>query len=106
MGEKEVRRAARLDTTHKPIQEAFRRLGCSVLSLAQVGSGCPDLLVACGVVACLVECKTPKRGTKKGTAERQAEFRVTWQGWTEIARDMGDVARIVGRMRDIHRGTA
>ena len=41
-----MRRAAKVDSTHGPIVEAFRKGGWSVLSLAPMGRGCPDLLVA------------------------------------------------------------
>ena len=41
-----MRRAARVDSNHIEIVKAFRKLGCSVLSLASLGKGVPDLLVA------------------------------------------------------------
>lgn len=41
-----MRRAARVDNTHKEIVEALRAVGASVTSLASLGHGVADLLVA------------------------------------------------------------
>ena len=38
-------RAAKVDANHAAIVDALRKIGCFVQSLAQVGKGCPDLLV-------------------------------------------------------------
>ena len=55
-----MRRNAKVDANHFEIVAAFRKLGASVLSLANLGRGVPDLLVAwCGVTM-LVEVKAPK----------------------------------------------
>lgn len=40
-----MRKRAKVDQTHGPIVEAFRKGGWSVLSLAPLGGGAPDLLV-------------------------------------------------------------
>lgn len=41
-----MRRAAKVDGNHAEIVDTLRGYGCLVLSLAQLGSGIPDLLVA------------------------------------------------------------
>lgn len=41
-----MRRRARTDLTHAPIVKALRDAGCLVQSLASLGHGVPDLLVA------------------------------------------------------------
>lgn len=41
-----MRRRARVDVNHSEVATAFRQAGWSVLSLAPMGHGCPDLLVA------------------------------------------------------------
>ncbi len=43
-----MRRAAKVDANHGEIVEALRKAGYFVQSLAAIGGGCPDLLVACG----------------------------------------------------------
>jgi hypothetical protein len=40
-----MRRAARVDSNHEEIVRVLRLAGCSVLSLAAIGEGIPDLLV-------------------------------------------------------------
>lgn len=41
-----MRRAARVDANQGAVVAALRAVGCFVQSLAMVGQGCPDLLVA------------------------------------------------------------
>lgn len=41
-----MRRAARIDANHNEIVNALRQIGAKVQSLAQLGKGVPDLLVA------------------------------------------------------------
>lgn len=41
-----MRRAAKVDANQGAVVAALRAIGCFVQSLAMVGQGCPDLLVA------------------------------------------------------------
>lgn len=41
-----MRRRAKVDNNHVEIADVFRKAGWSVVSLASVGNGCPDLLVS------------------------------------------------------------
>jgi hypothetical protein len=71
-----MRRAARVDTNHAAIVAALRAAGASIVSLASLGHGVPDLLV-CGAGWCrLIEIKTP---TGKLTSD-QVAFAAHWQG--------------------------
>ena len=47
----------RVDANHKEVVDALRKAGYSVQSLAAIGHGCPDLLVARGGATFLVEVK-------------------------------------------------
>ena len=89
-----MRRAAKIDGNQTELVEAFRKLGCSVLSLAAVGKGVPDLLVAIKGITWLVEVKMPKG---KETPD-QVEFAKTWQGCRAIVRDVAGVATVVKTM--------
>jgi Holliday junction resolvase len=89
-----MRRAAKIDANQTDLVEAFRRLGCSVLSLAAVGKGVPDLLVAIKGITWLVEVKMPKG---KETPD-QVEFAANWQGCRAIVRDVAGVATVVKTM--------
>ena len=55
-----MRRAAKIDANQAEIVAALERVGCTVLSLAPMGRGCPDLLVARGMRTVLLEVKMPK----------------------------------------------
>ena len=62
-----MRKRAKVDSTHGPIVEAFRKCGWSVLSLAPLGGGAPDLLIqhpACDDLY-LIEVKAGKGKLRK-----------------------------------------
>ena len=90
-----MRRAAKIDANQTELVEAFRRLGCSVLSLAAVGKGVPDLLVATRGITWLVEVKIPK-GREN---QKQLEFAENWQGCRAVVRDLSGVETVVKTMR-------
>lgn len=46
-----------MDGNHQAVVDALRKAGVWVLSLASVGKGCPDLLVAFRNTFCLLEVK-------------------------------------------------
>lgn len=52
-----MRLKARIDANHGEIVKALRQAGCSVQSLAQLGKGVPDLLVARNGKMWLMEVK-------------------------------------------------
>lgn len=95
-----MRLAARTDQNHKEIVNAFRKLGASVLSLASMGRGVPDLLVAKDWVTWLIEVKTLKG---KETFD-QVHFAIDWKGKREIVRTIADVESVVKRMQQESRG--
>jgi hypothetical protein len=78
-----MRRAAKVDANHVEIVTEFKMRGCSVLSLAPMGRGVPDLLVAFGGVTWLVEVK----GEKGKETEDQQKFALQWTGCRAIVRD-------------------
>jgi hypothetical protein len=91
-----MRRAARTDTNHTATVAAFRKLGCSVLSLASLGRGVPDLLVALGGITWLVEVKMPKG---KETADQLA-FISGWKGCRALVRDLDGVLTVVRSLQE------
>lgn len=78
-----MRFKARTDSNHTEIVQIFRDMGCSVLSLAALGKGVPDLLIGLRGVTWLVEVKTPKG---KLTSD-QTGFTAAWQGSWAVVRD-------------------
>lgn len=70
-----MRRKARLDDNHNEVVKALRKMGCSVQSLASIGNGVPDILVArCGKMA-LAEIKD---GAKVPSKRRLTEDEINW----------------------------
>jgi len=90
-----MRRNARIDKNHPEIVEAFRKLGASVLSLAPLGRGIPDLLVAIGGVTWLIEIKS-KKGKEN---DLQLEWAENWKGARAVVRDTQGVETVVKLMR-------
>lgn len=85
-----MRRAAKVDKNHAELVKAFRELGYSVLSLARLGSGVPDALVAKDGKSALIEFKSAKGKLNKD----QLDFVTKWHGAIEVARSVDDVIRI------------
>lgn len=76
-----MRRAARIDANHSEVVAALRKAGCSVVSLAAVGAGVPDLAVGIGGKNFLIEVKDGRKppSARKLTDDEQA-FMIAWKG--------------------------
>ena len=98
-----MRRAAKVDSNHCDIVQAFLRLGCSVQDLHRVGGGCPDLLVGiAGRVNILVEIKQPakRKARQGGLQDNQVEFMKSWRGWPiAVVYSVDDVVQLVNATR-------
>jgi len=68
---------ARIDTNHKEIVKALREAGATVVSLAAMKHGCPDLLVGYAGETVLMEIK---RDAKAKFTPDQLEFLGKWRG--------------------------
>ncbi len=91
-----MRRAARTDENHSDVVDAFRRLGCSVLSLAGLGQGVPDLLISNRHGSYLVEVKDgEKPPSKRKLTDDQVEFHSHWRGQIYIVERLEDVAAVI-----------
>jgi Holliday junction resolvase len=90
-----MRRAAKVDANQNEIVAAFRKLGCSALSLAGLGQGVPDLLVAHRGVTWLVEIKSGK-GKEN---QLQRDWAENWHGARALVRDTQGVETVVKTMR-------
>lgn len=94
-----VRRAPRIDSNHAAIVRALKDVGCSVQSLASIGRGCPDLLVAYRGKTFVIEVKRPA-GPKGGVSraslnDAQAKWRAAWRGPVGVVRDGAQAVRYV-----------
>lgn len=82
-----MRRFPRLDATHRAAADALRAAGWSVVSLAAVGGGVPDLLIAKGGFTALLEMKSRRTDVRESAASSrkrlnamQEDFRMAWRG--------------------------
>jgi hypothetical protein len=76
-----VRRRGKLDANHAEIVRALRQAGASVLSLANMGCGCPDLLVGKDGKNWIMEIKDPMRKpSERRLTEAENEFHAAWRG--------------------------
>lgn len=99
-----MRRASQLDGPHKAIVQALRACGCSVQSLATVGSGCPDLLVGhrtpqTGLgVTYLLEVKSgDKPHSNPRTVEAQRLWYARWKGGPlHVVRSVSEALAVLG----------
>lgn len=91
-----MRTRARVDGNHGAIVKALRRVGCNVLDLSRVGSGCPDLLVSCRRRGGLPDLVLMEVKTARGafTADQRA-FEA--RGWPVfVVRSVTEALMIVG----------
>ena len=83
----------RVDGNHKEIVKAVEQAGCSVLSLADKGHGCPDLLVGFRGDNYLVEVKN---GAGALTDDQQ-RFINKWRGQVMVIRSIEEVNIFFGQ---------
>ena len=75
-----MRRRARTDANQQAVIDALRQVGASVQSLAEIGNGCPDLLVGYNGHTFLLEIKD---GTKPASEIKLTKHQIDWHGrWT------------------------
>ena len=80
---------ARIDTNHKEIVKDLREVGATVVSLASMKHGCPDLLVGYGNETILMEIK---RDAKAKFTPDQLDFLSKWRGGAISRVDSVDAA--------------
>jgi len=80
---------ARIDTNHKEIVKALRDAGATVVSLASMKHGCPDLMVGYAGETLLMEIK--KDSKAKFTSD-QIDFMGKWKGGAVSRIDSVDAA--------------
>lgn len=92
-----MRRAARVDDNQAAIVEALRAAGCSVLSIASIGAGAPDLAVGRGGKTYFLEVKD---GGKPPSARRltadELKFHGSWVGHITVVKSVAEALAAVG----------
>ena len=91
-----MRIRARTDDNHQEILDAFRKFGCSVYSLHQVGGGFPDAIIAKSHRNILVEIKDGKKPkSKRKLTDDEIDFHKNWQGPIAIVESLDDVVNVM-----------
>lgn len=76
-----MRRRAKVDANQAEIVAALRRAGATVQSLAEIGDGCPDLLVGRAGKTLLIEIKDGAQPpSKRQLTEDQLRWHGDWRG--------------------------
>ena len=88
-----MRKRAKLDENHHEIVATLRKCGATVVSLAAVGAGVPDLLVGWNGRTCLLEIKDgSKPPSQRKLTEDQMRFHRDWRGGSIAIVDSVDAA--------------
>ena len=91
-----ARRAAKVDGNHAAIVSALRSAGYSVQSLAEVGDGCPDILVGVERTNVLMEIKDPSQSaTDRRLNGRQKRWHAEWQGTAHLVETVDQALAVV-----------
>lgn len=92
-----MRFKAKVDRNHGEIVKALRQCGCSVQSLAALGHGVPDLLVArCGELY-LMEIKDGEQPlSKRRLTEDETAWREKWKSEVHVVTSREQALKIVG----------
>ena len=96
-----TKRYARRDSNHGAVRDALRAEGWTVLDLADLGGGAPDLLVGAGDVLVLIEVKDgEKPPSKRRLTPDEAAWHSAWNGRVFIAETAREAVAIVRREVD------
>ena len=91
-----MRTKGRVDENQKRIVQALRKAGASVMSLASVGNGCPDLLVYRADTLYLLEVKADKAPSRRRLTPHQVKFHKDWP--VSVVKTEDEALRAIGAM--------
>jgi endogenous inhibitor of DNA gyrase (YacG/DUF329 family) len=94
---------SRRDKNHPEIVAAFKKLGCDVIDMAELGNGCPDIAVYCRNTWHVIEIKNPEtKYGKRGLSNRQKTWAASANAPIYVLRHLSEVARFVnGDCKDL-----
>lgn len=86
-----MRRAAKVDANQDQVVSALRAAGATVQSLASIGKGCPDLLVARAGRMWLMEIKDGKGKVN----DLQAKWHIQWNAPVHVVYGPEDALKVI-----------
>lgn len=88
--------ANRVDQNQSRIVKELRQLGYSVVSIADVGDGCPDILVGGAGVNWLFEIKDWKQPpSKKRLTPKEKLFHAAWRGQVAVIETTAEALKVM-----------
>lgn len=91
-----MRLRGRIDSNHAAIVKALRACGCSVQSLASLGKGVPDLLVArCGKMWLMEVKDGDKCPSQQRLTEDEELWICRWHAHVHIIRSVEEAINVV-----------
>lgn len=103
-----MRKYAHVDANHKDVSAGLEKMGASVLSMAPLGNGAPDLLAGYDGMNFALEVKNPKaaRGKKQGLAltDDEKRFHEQWKGQVHVVTSPEEAVQLVLKLRKDARG--
>lgn len=91
--------AKKVDDNQAEIVQALRDVGASVLSIASIGKGCPDILTGFRGINVLMEIKD---GRKPPSARRltndEHDWQIQWRGQVVTVVSVDEALRAIGAL--------
>lgn len=97
-----MRRAAKVDANQEQVVSALRAAGASVQSLAPIGKGCPDLLVAFRGQMYLMEIKQGKGKVN----ELQTKWHSDWKADVYVVFGPEEALELIGATHAVKKQTS
>jgi Holliday junction resolvase len=92
-----MRHRGKVDANQPEIVRALRQAGCSVLSISNMGKGCPDLLVGIRGQNFLMEIKDPSRKpSEQLLTDDEETFHMAWTGQVAVIKTIEQALAVVG----------
>lgn len=100
-----MRLRGRTDANHGAIIKRLRQCGCSVMSLAQIGNGAPDLAVGFHGVNVFLEIKDgSKSPSRQRLTDAEKWWAATWAGQVATVANADEALEVVLREAGLRRG--
>lgn len=93
-----MRRRGKIDANQSDIVKALRQAGATVKSLADLGSGCGDLLVGWRGRNFFFEVKDPNQPpSKRKLTDDEKAFHYAWQGQISVIETVEEAFQVMGQ---------
>lgn len=92
-----MKKYGRIDANQKAIVTALRQRGASVVSLAPIGKGVPDVLCAYRGTLYLLEIKDGKKApSARPLTPDQQKFHMVWKDVTHTVLSVEEALQVIG----------